>query len=156
MVVDIQELTLSHVADLAILHSLASHGYSQYFTPFPFDVPTFYRLLHTKRRDRYYVILVRRQVAGFYMLRGLDEGYAAPMYGVWIAEAYSGCGLALNTLRHAVLVCIELECHALLLKVHPNNVRAKSIYERFGFDKIGMDSNSQNIVYRLSVRSANS
>lgn len=151
MAVSIQKMMPSHVVDLVALHKQSIHDYSQYFTPFSFDAPTFCRFLELTLRDLYFIVLADDQVAGFYMLRGLDEGYAAPMYGVWIGDSYSGRGLALTTLRHAVSVCAELQCRDLLLKVHPDNLRAKSMYERFGFVSIGTDIKTQNLVYRLSL-----
>lgn len=151
MTIDIREMTLSNVPDLIALFNQSASNYSQYFTPFSFDTSTFYSLLRVKQRDRYYCILVDKQVAGFYMLRGLDQAYTTPAFGVWIAEEYSGQGLARSTLNHAVIVCAQLGCHDLLLKVHPENKRAKRMYERFGFRQVAIDSTSHNIIYRLEL-----
>lgn len=151
MAVDIRPLDLSHVDALVELHVTSPPEYSQYFTPFPCDAETFRCLLERKRRDQYFVVLLDGRVAGFYMLRGLDEGFSVPAYGVWIAAQYSGRGLALATLTHAMEASRALGCERLMLKVHPENGRARAMYERFGFQQTGVDPRNQNLVYHLQL-----
>src|SRR5579871_4653049 len=147
MHVTIVDLTTAHIGDLVRLYEEAPPDYSRYFHPFTFDSPTLMRLLASRQRDLYYVVLADGEVAGYYMLRGFDEGYRTPAYGVWISPLFSGHGLARATLEHAVTVCRQLGCKDVMLKVHPQNRRAKALYERFGFRQVGADSANQNFVY---------
>jgi ribosomal protein S18 acetylase RimI-like enzyme len=39
-----------------------------------------------------------------------------------------------------------------MLKVHPENGRAKSLYERFGFKQTGVDEKKNNLVYHLPLK----
>lgn len=146
---EIIPLALSHVPSLAEAYVNAPPSYSQYFTPFSFDVETLTDLLTKKRLDLYFAIVQCKSVAGFYMLRGFDQGYAIPAYGVWIAPAFSGCGLALMTLNHAVVTCQAVGCREIMLKVHPNNLHAKAIYEKYGFKQVNSDAQNGHIVYKL-------
>jgi len=148
---EIVSLSLSHVVDLTEAYVNAPPCYSQYFTPFSFDVETLTELLTKKRLDLYFAIVKCKSVAGFYMLRGFDQGYEIPAYGVWIAPSFSGSGLALMTLNHAVVTCKALGCQAIMLKVHPNNLHAKAIYEKYGFKQVNSDVRNGNIVYKLAL-----
>jgi len=38
-----------------------------------------------------------------------------------------------------------------MLKVHPENIVAKSIYERFGFKQAGIDQKNSNLIYYKSL-----
>ena len=149
--VRITPLEHRHIVQLVRLHQDAPEQYSQHFSPFSFDEATLGHILRAKLRDLYFVVLVEDNIAGMYMLRGFDEGFHSPAYGVWISHRYSGKGLALQTLEHAVITCQALACDRIMLKVHPDNQRAKAIYERFGFRPTRIDPENQNIVYSLQL-----
>ena len=85
------------------------------------------------------------------MLRGFDEGYEIPSYGVWISKKYSAMGLSKLTLQHAVSICKINGIKKLLLKVHPENKRAKMIYENFGFTKESVDPKNNNLIYYKDI-----
>ena len=74
------------------------------------------------------------------MLRGFDTGYLVPAYGVWIAPNYSNFGLAKLTLAHTYCICKANNISQLMLKVHPENVIAKRLYEKAGFQKTSFDN----------------
>ncbi|RKY92335.1 MAG: hypothetical protein DRQ13_10485 [Ignavibacteriae bacterium] len=87
------------------------------------------------------------ELVGFYMLRGFDEGFEVPSYGVWISDKFSGLGLSKLTLQHAITFCKVNDLKIIMLKVHPKNIIAKSIYEAFGFKQEGFDDNNSNLIY---------
>lgn len=146
-------LNLSNIAALVRLHSDESPDYSRYFSPFPFNAETFEEVLKTRAQDLYFVILSDGNEAGFYMLRGFDAGYARPAYGVWIAEKYCRRGLGDASLTHAIATCTALHCSEIMLKVHPDNLHALRLYERFGFVPSGFDNGNHNLIYRLPLSS---
>ncbi len=86
-------------------------------------------------------------LAGFYMLRGFDQGYRVPAYGVWIAPEYKNRGLAALTLAHAFTLCKLNGIKRMLLKVHPRNVKALRLYESMGFVRTGNDPKNGHFVY---------
>ena len=94
---------------MALLRS-ASPEYVRFFRPFEFEIGTVNRLVREARKDRWFVIEIARegdaeQLAGFYMPRGMDEGFSDPMYGIFITEEFSGLGLARLSLAHAESMC---------------------------------------------------
>ena len=137
-------------AALALLRA-AAPDYVRYFRPFEFEVGTVNRLVREARLDRWFVIEVTRDgdaaaPVGFYMLRGIDEGFADPMYGIFIAEKFSGLGLARLSLAHAESMCRLNGWPNLLLKVDPANTRAFALYEASGFRFLRLDPANGNQV----------
>ncbi|MBL8155080.1 MAG: GNAT family N-acetyltransferase, partial [Anaerolineae bacterium] len=88
-------------------------------------------------------------LAGFFMLRGWDAGYDVPAYGVTIAQAYSGLGLARLSLDLSKTICRLRQVKRLMLKVHPENTVAKRLYEQAGFVQTGIDPRNANLIYHF-------
>lgn len=133
--------------ELSELMQKENPEYSKYFIPFEFDLHTIQEKIKKLHLDSFWGIFIDETLAGFYMLRGFDEGYKIPSYGVWISKKYAGKGLSKFTLRHAISYCRINNIKEIMLKVHPENVIAKKIYEDFGFVKTGVDSKNKNLVY---------
>lgn len=149
--ISIRKLRPENAEELSLLLQSADPRYSRYFIPFKFDRQTIAGILASVNQDRYFAVCIGEELAGFYMLRGFDQGYKVPSYGVWIAPGHSGKGLAELTLKHAVAFCRVNGIDKLMLKVHPENVVAKKIYERNGFKAVGNDGNNGNIIYQKSI-----
>jgi len=152
---DIQDVNFKRirVADAMKLSTMlraAPSAYSRHFIPFAFDAPSVRAVLRQARKDLFFVLRIGGTWAGFYMLRGFDQGYRIPAYGVWIAPAYQDRGLAALTLAHAFSICKLNGIGRLLLKVHPQNVRALKLYERSGFVRSGVDPRNRNFIYMKS------
>lgn len=111
----------------------ASPEYGRHFHPFPFDEETVLARLTAARRDRYWGIWIKEELAGLFMLRGFDAGYERPAFGVFIAERFSGQGLARLALVEAIKWCERSGVSALMLTVEQGNTRARRIYEEAGF-----------------------
>jgi len=73
------------------------------FPAIPVSADVIERIVWRCAKDQWFMIEIERdgalQPAGFYTLRGLDEGYADPMYGVFIAEEFCGRGLGRSPSR---------------------------------------------------------
>jgi len=145
--IEIRRLTPKDAFRLSRLLLSAPPEYSQFFTPFNFDRKHIQGILARACRDLYYGVFVEKTLAGFYMLRGLDQGFKIPSYGVWISPSCSRRGLATLTLAHALAVCKMNDIAVVMLKVHPQNTAAKALYERFGFIQIGVDPANQSLVF---------
>lgn len=85
------------------------------------------------RKDQYFGVFVDGVLAGYAMLRGWDEGYAIPAFGVAVAARYRGLGLGRALLRHAIALATELHAPAIMLHVHTGNPGARRLYESEGF-----------------------
>jgi len=70
---------------------------------------------------------------GFYMLRGWDDGYDRPSFGIYVASAYRGRGIAKLALSHAETQCRAAGAASVMLKVDAQNKAARTIYEAAGF-----------------------
>jgi RimJ/RimL family protein N-acetyltransferase len=152
--VDIVRMVVNEAHDLAVLFHSADPEYSKYFTPFSFDEETLRNMLLTAVKDQFFSIKVNNRLSGFYMLRGFDEGYQIPSYGVWIAPEYAGCGLAKLSLQHAICFCKVNRVKKLMLKVAQENTIPKKIYEDFGFIQQGFDERNNNLIYYKELFSA--
>lgn len=148
---EIKRLDNHHSKDLADLLQSSTQQYSQYFIPFPFDLEAISGILSKAIKDQIYGIYVEDNLAGFYMLRGFDEGYSVPSYGVWISEKYSNKGLSTFTLQHAISFCKLNSIKKIMLKVHPDNIAAKHIYEKYGFKKTGIDPKIHHLIYHKDL-----
>ena len=126
-------------------------SYTKYFHPFKFQDFYVKVVLETAVKDIFFGIELTStsnevELVGFYMLRGLDEGYPNPMYGVFISHQYSGNGIASLTISHAESFCKLCGYKQLLLKVNMENIIAKKIYESLGFKFFRAEPSINNIV----------
>jgi GNAT superfamily N-acetyltransferase len=98
--------------------------------------------------DRYWGIFVGGTLAALVMLRGLDAGFSAPAFGVYVAQEQSGSGLAALGLAVAQTWCRANALPEIMLTVHPENDRARRMYEREGFVPDGARSTLGHLIYR--------
>ena len=134
---------------LAALLAAQPEPYLRYFTPFRFDELTVAELLTRASHDLYMGLFWDGVLVAFFMLRGWDEGYAIPAYGVMVDHHYSGRGLGRLTLEMSKTICRLRDVQRLMLKVHPENLPAKRLYESVGFCQTGVDSKNGNLIYHF-------
>ena len=127
--------------------------YIKYFDPFDFSETTISNILRQAKLDSYFGIFINKTLAGCYMLRGFDEGYEIPSYGVWIASKFSNSGLSTLTLFHAFSFCKLNNIKKLMLKVYPDNIVAKNLYEALGFQRTGIDKKGNKLIYHKTFKS---
>lgn len=151
LTLEIKRMNINQSEELANLLQSADKNYSQYFIPFTFDIKTISEVLSKVIKDQIYGIYVKDNLVGFYMLRGFDEGYSIPSYGVWISEKYSNKGLATLTLQNAISFCKLNSIKKIMLKVHPDNNAAKHIYEKYGFKQTGIDPKIHHLIYHKEL-----
>lgn len=134
--------------ELATLLTSTDSNYNKYFVPFRFENNVISDILNKVTDDLYVGIFINNSIQGFFMLRGFDEGYETPSYGVWVSPAYSSNGIARLTLEYVFTVCRQNKIRKIMLKVHPNHVNAKSLYERMGFEFNYCDQNGYLVYYK--------
>ncbi len=149
--IEIKELQSEHTSFLSALILNAPRDHTKYFTPFSFEEDAIKKIIDEAVNDKYFGIFINDTLAGFYMLRGFDEGYEVPSYGVWISDKFSRLGLSKLTLQHAITYCKVNNLKKIMLKVHPENIIAKNIYEIFGFKQEGFDEKNSNLIYYKSL-----
>ena len=150
---EIRELTTDHASIFSKRLSEESEDYLRHFIPFAeYSESYLKKILSEKKLDKYFGIFLGEDLIGFYMLRGLDQGYEIPSYGVWISSKYANQGLSTLTLFHAFSFCKIHKIKALMLKVHPDNLTAKNLYEKHGFKQTGFDERIKNLIYHKSFQ----
>ena len=137
MYVSFKKLVLKDAESLYQLLIKSTEDYIRYFSPFTFEIDTISKLLLNAEKDQIYGVElndgISTRIIGFYMIRGLDEGYVDPMYGVFISQEFSSMGIAKLTLSHAEVFCKMNNFSRLLLKVYVKNEKAKNLYSFLGF-----------------------
>jgi RimJ/RimL family protein N-acetyltransferase len=151
--IEIKELKSEHISSLVKKLSGDPPEYYKYFTAFELSTETLSGFVSNAVRDKYYGIFAGDVIAGFYMLRGFDAGYDIPSYGVWISSQFANKGLSKLTLYHAFAFCRMNKIKKLMLKVRPENIIAKNLYESQGFKQTGFDNSNGNLVYQKSISS---
>lgn len=129
------------------MFNAASPDYSRYFTPFDLSLPTIQTVLEKAKQDHFYGIRAGTALVGFFMLRGFDEGYKIPGFGVWISESCQGLGLSTLAIHFCCAVCRLNGVSELMLKVYPDNIKARHLYEKLGFTFKDIDVRNGNLVY---------
>jgi RimJ/RimL family protein N-acetyltransferase len=126
-------------------------SYRQYFVGLPDDPGGLAVMLERARDDLYWGLHWNGQLVGVVMLRGLDDGFAVPAFGVYIAQAHAGKGLSRLALEHATAFCRLSGREEIMLTVHPDHYRARALYERAGFRSTGELSRIGHGVYRKAL-----
>lgn len=148
---EIIELTSNSASILSKKLLEENKEYIGHFIPFEFSESSVKKILSEKKLDKFFGLYSKKELIGFYMLRGFDKGYEIPSYGVWISSKYANMGLSTLTLYHAFSFCKINKIKTLMLKVHPNNSVAKNLYEKLGFKQTGFDEKINNIIYHKSI-----
>ena len=73
------------------------------------------------------------------MLRGWDEGYAVPSLGIAVRTSAQGRGLGRLMMAHLHAEAGRRGATVVRLRVHPDNVRARRLYESLGYAYAGED-----------------
>ena len=121
------------LADL--LAELAADPEALHFHPHPFTRAAAKQIAERTgiREDLYFGAVLEGRLAGYGMLRGWDEGYTIPSFGVAVGVRYRGAGVGRSLLRYAISMARQRGARSMILKVHPSNVSARHIYESEGF-----------------------
>ena len=134
--VSVADLEPRHAAQLGDLFlSLAADPEASHFHPYPMTRQQARNITRTAASGRYiyFGAFVGGRLAGFAMLRGWDEGYAVPSFGVAVDLGYRSRGIGRILLRHAIRRARDRGAKAMILKVHGGNPGARQLYESEGF-----------------------
>ncbi|HEG43168.1 MAG TPA: N-acetylneuraminate synthase [Phycisphaerales bacterium] len=152
--VEIFELTQKDCAELSEMFTQGSAEYGKFFTPFDsYDQCHLAGIIGEAKRDRYWGMRCGKRLAGFFMLRGFDEGYERPSFGAYVSETFANNGLGKQALQYALNWCRLNKISSVMLKVHPDNKLAIGIYEQAGFEPVEVSSGTDNNIFekRLTV-----
>jgi [ribosomal protein S18]-alanine N-acetyltransferase len=121
----------------------------RWFDPFPLDPQTARRLTHATGRDRYYGVWLDGELAGLAMLRGWDEGYDVPSYGVLVDRARHGQGIGGAATRLALEQAARLGSTEVRVTVHDDNERSLRLFASSAF--VEMSRSGGKVVMQRGV-----
>lgn len=93
-----------------------------------------------------------RRLAGLFMLRGWNEGYDLPAFGVLIDEKFRGSGLEMLSLETAKILCKLRGAPGMITKVHPSNMSAKGVLRKTGFALRGEEAQTGSLLYHFEIK----
>lgn len=111
--------------------------YTENFAPFC-SHSQFALSIANAKKDIYACVTFDQELAGFFMLRGLDAGYTRPSFGIYVASNAANQGIASYALHQSIGMCRDRKIAKIFLKVAESNAVAMRLYERFGFVAIGI------------------
>jgi perosamine synthetase len=115
----------------------------RHFHPHPWDAKTAHRIASGNGRDVYLGLFAGSWLVGYAMLRGWDEGYERPSFGVAVHPHFRGRGAGSRLLAAALEIARERGSPVVMLKVHRDNARAFDWYHAAGFRTIGETDDDQ-------------
>lgn len=130
----------------------ADAGAVAYFHPHPFDEATAEAICGRTGRDEYFAVFEAGEVVGYGMLRGWDEGYDVPAFGVCVRGDQRGRGLGHALLGFAIERARAAGAPSVMLKVFDDNLPARALYESFGFTFEERTPDGAQLVGRLDLR----
>jgi ribosomal-protein-alanine N-acetyltransferase len=105
------------------------------FHPFPLNHETSARIANGPSLDRFFVALLNEQIIGISMLRGWDEGYEIPSFGIMVDYRYQGQGIGRKLTEFAIAEAEHIGCLRVRLSVIASNIAAVHLYTSLGFNE---------------------
>ncbi|MBA3240173.1 MAG: GNAT family N-acetyltransferase [Acidobacteria bacterium] len=124
--------------------------YTRFFHAFSFAADQIAKMLAERGQDIYMGLLWQDELAGFFMLRGWNEGYDVPTLGTFVAEKYRGYGFMQLTVELTKVICKLRGTSRVMYKSHPDNAPAKKAAV-MGFTQAGVDPATGNLIYHLDL-----
>lgn len=146
-VLTIRPIAISDAEVVSAMLLRQPDDYIRYFKPFVFSLNHVQVMLTKVDKDIFMGVFLGENLVGLFFLRGWDEGYSIPAYGVVIDQEFRGIGLGRVTLDVSKTLCKLRNAPRLMLKVHPSNLAAKHLYEASGFMQSGTDPKNDNLIY---------
>ena len=122
-------------------------GAAAHFHPFPLAAESAAMICQHTGSDRYFAAWDAEQVCGFGMLRGWDEGFEVPSFGVLVHPEKQGRGVGRALVRFALEEAWRVGAPRVRLTVHPENTRAMELYTREGFTQAGVLADGRVVMF---------
>ncbi len=142
--IELVALSIERQNDLArFLYELDKNGDTTFFSPHAIDTASIGKLIRTTKRDLYYLLVEGRNVLGYGLLRGWDEGYEIPSLGLATHPSVRGKGFGKLLMNFLHLAALRRGCSKVRLRVESANFAAISMYKSYGyvFEEDTMQSN---------------
>jgi ribosomal protein S18 acetylase RimI-like enzyme len=105
------------------------------FDPFPLTADEAKRITLEPRLDAYFVASMESELVAMSMLRGFDEGFAVPSFGIFVDHRHQGRGVGCRLTAWTVAEARRRGCAAIRLSVYASNKAALRLYRSLGFEE---------------------
>jgi ribosomal protein S18 acetylase RimI-like enzyme len=106
------------------------------FTAFPLNETSASFITDREHKDIYNILLDGDRIIGFSMLRGFEDGFTVPSFGIMIDYRYHNLGLGKYLLNLTIEQAKHMGCAKVRLSVYGSNLAGLKIYEAIGFHEV--------------------
>jgi len=146
----IEEITKKDLNILANLLFNENKKYVKYFSPY-INKDSFINAVLSTNKDSFYSIKLDEKIIGYISLRGLDEGYDNPRFGIFILKKYSNKGYGYEASKFVLNLCKEKNNFEYVdLKVNPKNKKAIKLYNSLGFNYLKREGSENLMILKLN------
>lgn len=151
-----REININDVESLGNLFEINNRKeITDFFYAFPMSYKTAYEILTKAKKDKFFVAILDDQFIGFSMLRGFDEGFNIPSFGIFIDFLHQnrryGCKFIIWVLNWAD--CNKIK--SIRLSVNIDNKIALNLYQSLGFIKTNEYKDKFNHLHLVMHRHLN-
>jgi ribosomal-protein-alanine N-acetyltransferase len=108
---------------------------SDSFDPFPLTADEAERIALQSRRDAYFVASLQGGLVAMSMLRGFDEGFEVPSFGIFVDHRHHGQGIGRRLTAWTVDEARRRGYPSVRLSVYASNAGALHLYRSLGFEE---------------------
>lgn len=109
---------------------------SRFFSPFPLIDETAKEITTKPHFDLYYAAYFENEIIGFSMLRGWDEGFEIPSFGILIDNQHQNLGYGKQLTQFTIEEARRIGVKKVRLSVNERNSRAIQLYLSLDFKEI--------------------
>jgi ribosomal-protein-alanine N-acetyltransferase len=124
-----------HVEALVALFERNALAVSDSFDPFPLTAAQAKAIALDRHEDLYFIALRGERPVGMSMLRGFDEGYEIPSFGIFVDSEHHGRGIGRALTVWTIEQAHLRGCPAVRLSVYAENAAARGLYASLGFQE---------------------
>jgi ribosomal protein S18 acetylase RimI-like enzyme len=133
------EFRVVGAADEGALAELFADIDTRFFRPHPMTDEEAHRIATGTGSDVYAILVDDRRPVAYGMLRGWSEGFETPSLGVAVRTGFERRGYGRAMMLHLHAVAIAKGARRVRLRVHPDNVQARRLYESLSYGYDGED-----------------
>ena len=109
----------------------------RHFSPFRLDEATARQIAMEPRLDLYFAAFLEEVIVGLSLLRGWDEGFEIPSFGMLIDERLRGKRVGRRLMEWTMEEARRRGCSQVRLSVNASNRAGMHLYESMGFIRQG-------------------
>lgn len=106
------------------------------FHPFPMSAESAVAITSKTRRDRFFGAFLGNRIVGLSMLRGWDEGYEVPSFGIVVDRRCQGMGIGDRLTDFTLAEAARAGSARVRLSVYASNIVARRMYLARGFREV--------------------